>query len=126
MISPVTEFDFPDRLRKCLLNNKKISDKVKGQVFPIIAKDGTKFPFIVYQKSNMMGVYNKDKITNYDIDIDIVIFADNYADMVYLEEAVNDCMHDDFNLYSNIQLTANSENFDSDTFYATLSYTFKL
>lgn len=120
-------FDFGSYLRDLLLNDEDIAEKVGTKIFPLIAPEKTTFPFIIYQRSSTYGDYNKDFLTNYIINIDLVVFSTKYADTIEIAELINDCIQKNWTrTRTKPHLVGSTENFDYDTYYTILSYEIKI
>lgn len=127
MTNNITIWNAGSEVRKALLSDEKLKARVKSAVSPLIAKEGTKFPFIVYQKSGGWYDYNKDGVTGANVAIDIIVFADKYEDMVEVSDMVDDAMFDYFtNAGSLPRLTGSDENFQDDVYYQTMTFQFKI
>lgn len=60
---------------------------IKNKIYPLIADETTTFPFIVYRRSSITTVSDKD-YSNDSACIQIMIAANNYAESVELAEQV--------------------------------------
>lgn len=127
MTNTITIWNAGTEVRKALLSSDKLKAKVKSAVSPLIAKEGTKFPFIVYQKSGGWYEYNKDSVTGANVTVDIIIFSDTYEEMVEVSDMVDDAMYSYFtNCGSVPRLTGSDENFQDDVYYQTMTFQFKV
>ena len=82
-------FDFGSILRTLLTEDETVASYLGTKVFPLVAPEKTTFPFLVYQRSSGYGEYNKDYLTSYTVNIDILIFSNKYIDVVNITEAVD-------------------------------------
>lgn len=111
------------RIRRLCGEAKK--DTVK--VFPMVANEGTTFPFITYQKSGGSYEYDKDRLTGGECRVDIIVFATDYIGMTELADAVDDAIHAHFNKARSVaKLTESYENTDGDVFYELISFSFDI
>lgn len=77
-------------IRTILSGNKDLMKRVKNQLYPIIAPEGTTFPFITYRRnSNEMGT--KDGQFDNGV-VSILIASDKYEDGVEIAETVKDTL----------------------------------
>lgn len=60
---------------------------IKNKIYPLIADETTTFPFIVYRRSSITTVSDKD-YSNDSVHIQIMIATNNYAESVELAEQV--------------------------------------
>lgn len=58
------------------------------KVYPLIADEGTTFPFIVYKRSSGYSQSNKDGIYSAIANVDIMVAADTYEESVELADKV--------------------------------------
>lgn len=127
MNNTITIWNAGSEVRKALLSSDKLKAKVHGAISPLIAKEGTKFPFIVYQKSGGWYEYNKDSVTGGTVSIDVIVFADKYEDLCEVCDLVDDAMYNYFtNAGSLPKLIGSDENFQDDTYYQPLTFQFKI
>ena len=72
---------------KTLLVDGLSKTSIKNKIYPLIADETTTFPFIVYRRSSITTVSDKD-YSNDSACIQIMIAANNYAESVELAEQV--------------------------------------
>lgn len=72
---------------KSLLVSGLSKTDVKNKIYPLIADEGTTFPFIIYRRNSITPESDKD-YTNDSAYIQIMIAANNYAESVDLAEKV--------------------------------------
>lgn len=72
---------------KSLLVNGLSKTSINNKIYPLIADENTTFPFIVYRRSSITTVSDKD-YSNDSACIQIMIAANNYAESVELAEQV--------------------------------------
>lgn len=128
MSKEITIWNAGSEVRKALLTNSKLNSKVNKAISPLIAKEGTKFPFIVYQKSGGWYDYSKDGVTGANVTVDIIVFSDTYEEMVEVSDMVDDAMYEYFtsNTGNIPRLTGSDENFQDDVYYQTMTFQFKI
>lgn len=127
MNNTITIWNAGSEVRKALLSSDKLKAKVKSAISPLIAKEGTKFPFIVYQKSGGWYDYNKDTVTGGTVTVDIIVFTDTYEEMVEVSDMVDDAMYNYFvNAGSVPKLMGCDENFQDDVYFQTMTFQFKI
>jgi len=127
MNNTTTIWNAGSEVRKALLSSDKLRDRVNSAISPLIAKEGTKFPFIVYQKSGGWYDYNKDGVTGANVSIDIIVFTDKYEDMVEVSDMVDDAMYSYFtNAGSLPRLVGSDENYQDDVYFQTMTFQFKI
>lgn len=123
----VTIWNAGSEVRKALLASEKLNARVRGAISPLIAKEGTKFPFIVYQKSGGWYDYTKDGVIGANVSVDIIVFSDKYEEMVEVSDMVDDAMYEHFTNAGTLpKLVGCDENFQDDVYFQTMSFQFKL
>ena len=96
------------------------------KVFPLIAKENTTYPFIVYQKSNVFeSNRNKDSYST-NITMDVIVFTASYDDMCRISELAYDAIKKHFRgVASNVSMVGDSENFAEDCWFQVMSFQFE-
>lgn len=122
-----TIWNIGSEVRKALLSSEKLSKKVNGAVRPMVVKEGTSFPFIVYQKSGGYYDYTKDGVSGGTMTVDIIVFSDKYEEMCEVCDMVDDAMFDYFNVGKSVaKLIGSDENFQDDVYYQPMTFQFSL
>ena len=107
---------------------------IGSKVFPIVSKEGTSYPFVVYRRNGIEVHYTKDGKAGETVNVDIVIAAGSYAESIGLADMVREAiegkafvMSDMLKVYGS-QLTAADEEFfeDSNVYTQTLNFNFYL
>ena len=62
-------------------------NQITCKVYPLIADNDAKFPFIVYRRTGLVSGTTKDGLTEDDVTVEIVIVSDKYS--VGLDLAIN-------------------------------------
>nr|DAJ20170.1 MAG TPA: hypothetical protein [Siphoviridae sp. ctTYz13] len=70
-----------------LLDTNELNDKLKNKKYPLIADTTTTFPFIIYRRSNVFSLKNKD-ISNESVTVEILIISDKYKEGIEIAELV--------------------------------------
>lgn len=65
-------------MRNLLLEDSRITDMVKDQVYPLIAPKDTKGDFIIYKRDEYMREYNKMSITSQKCRVYFNVISDKY------------------------------------------------
>jgi len=72
-----------------LTNDTDVSNLVSTRIFPNVAKQGTAFPFLVYQTTSVEPTNTKDGVSPMDTNsFEVLCFADNYSTAVDLAQKV--------------------------------------
>lgn len=111
---------------KSLLVSGLSKTDVKNKIYPLIADEGTSFPFIIYRRNSITPESDKD-YTNDSAYIQIMIAANNYAESVDLAEKVRTSLiHKNGTIQTipveDITLEDGSEEFIDNTFVQNLIF----
>ena len=71
-----------------LKQNEDLTSLVGDRIYPIDAKQGTTFPFIVVRRQNITTEYNKDGISYDTVSFSVIVVAMNYIDSVIIAQEV--------------------------------------
>lgn len=76
-------------IRRFLVENEEVQGLIDvNKIFPLIANADTTFPFIVFQRSNLMPIYTKDILTENLITMVIIVVSNDYIQSLDLANAV--------------------------------------
>lgn len=75
-----------------LTNDAGIAKAVGKKIYPIVTKNEVKFPFIVYEKENVIPVYDKVTCLAVNLDYSIYILSESYSEAVEIAEMVVNCL----------------------------------
>ena len=75
-----------------LKNNDELKSYLDDRIFPIIANEGTSFPFIVYTRTNVTPNYVKGGIYLDGTTVEINIVSTNYVESVDIANVVRNVM----------------------------------
>lgn len=119
--------DVGKAISEILLADTVLTDKIGNKIFPVLAKENTTFPFIVYKRSGLIPAYTKDKFSVEDtVFIDIVIVSESYADSLNLAKAVRNSLERKKGTFAGIEIVdirlANSDEDGEDVFLQGLSF----
>ncbi len=101
--------------------HSRISEAIK--CFPIIAENGTTFPFAIYQRTGTETVYTNDFIAEEVASITINVISDKYSESINKVIAVRNALEREYPEYiTSIRLVSSSEAYQDEAFVQTLSY----
>lgn len=110
-------------LRTQLLKNTQLTDKIGNKIYPIVADDGTTFPFILIKKSGMTTNYSKCGAINDVVNATIEVVDNNYSRAVELSEEIRKTIErNKFNNISNVEVVNVIEDYVSDSYIITQQY----
>ena len=115
-----------------LLNaDRSLSEMIGNRVFPIVSKEGTQYPFVVYRRNSVTSTYCKDGLASETASVDIVIASNTYTNSIEVADRVRAaidkraCVFQDTTV-SNIEMTTAEEDFVDDTYIQTLNFNFTI
>lgn len=109
---------------------KAIFTILKGikNVYPLVADQGTEYPFVVYRRANLSHTNTKDRFNYQELaTVEIVVAANNYTESVELAKQVMYRLEHTRGLYNNIsineiKMVGAEEEFIEDAFVQKLTF----
>lgn len=103
---------------------------VKDKIYPLIADEGTTYPFIIYRRNSIEPESNKD-YTNESDNIEIYVVTDTYEESVEVAQLVRQALEHKKGSFSNIEieditLRDASEDFIDNAFIQILNFNIEL
>ena len=115
-----------------LLNaDTNLVEMIGNRVFPIVSKEGTQYPFVVYRRNSVTPTYCKDGLASETASVDIVIASNTYTNSIEVADLVRAAIDKRACVYqgttvSNIEMTTAEEDFVDDTYIQTLNFNFTI
>lgn len=112
---------------KEFLDVPSVRKYLKGKIFPLIANEGTDFPFLVYRRASYVPENTKD-YEDEKVTIEIVIAANTYVESLDIANSVADALNGkEDDLISDITIQNLYEDYADDTFlqYITIQVSIK-
>lgn len=79
-------------------------DQITCKVYPLVADNDAKFPFIVYRRSGLVSGTTKDGLTEDDVTVEIVIVSDKYSVGLDLAIKVRNLLEKQSVIYEDIEI----------------------
>lgn len=102
--------------KELLLSDPTVSEDLSGKIFPLVAVEGTQFPFLVYRRSGYRPSGNKD-LEDEVVNLEIAILSASYEEGVNVTDAVLDAINgastEDID---NVKIIGTNEEFNYDTY----------
>ena len=98
------------------------------KVFPLVADEGTTFPFVVYKRSGLEPSDTKDRYNFSELaTLDIIVAANTYEESISLAERIKDILEHSRGAYNGINiggitLDDADEDYLEDTFIQKLTF----
>lgn len=102
-------------LKSLLLSNATVEEYLSGKIFPLVAVEGTTFPFLVYRRSGYKPVNNKD-LEDEIVSLELSILSDKYENSVDVADAVLTGLQGSNEEIDFINITGTNESFSSDVY----------
>lgn len=102
-------------LRSLLLSDNTVSEYLTGKIFPLVAVEGTTFPFLVYRRSGYTPVSNKD-LEDEIVTVEVAILSDKYETSVDVADAVLTGLHGSNEEIDRVKIIGTSEEFSDDIY----------
>lgn len=104
---------------------------VGAKIYPIVSKEGTAYPFVVYRRSGITPSSTKDGRASEVVTVEIVVAANNYTSSVEIADMVRDTIDGRGIVYDGMtvwrtELVAADEEFVEDTYLQTLTFNFNI
>ena len=105
------------------------SSQLGGRVFPLVAEEGTAFPFAIYRRSSLLLSSTKDGLSEGTAYVEIAIATERYGDGITIAKRVKDILSSTRGVYSgidvdDISLTDSSEEYAANAFVQNLTFKF--
>lgn len=85
-------FTIGQEIRQIILSSNKIKNAVGTKIYPLVATQGTTFPFIVYRRNGYSPNNNKDYNNGEIVYFEIVVIATNYEESVRIANDIADVL----------------------------------
>lgn len=120
------------------MNGLKIGKAIKAilgdfqKVYPIVADEGTTFPFIVYRRSSLVPASTKDMYNfRESATVEVIIASNNYPDSITLAEQVSDRMEKTRGMFGELNigevaLISADEDYIDDAFIQKLTFNIEI
>ena len=121
-----------EAIYKILSNDENIKAKVDTKIFPLIAAEGTSFPFISYKRSGLETANSKDKFIYKEIIyVDVFIASTSYNESLEIADLVRHTLEKSKGIYAGIdiqeiELINADEDYIEDTFTQILNLNIKI
>ena len=105
---------------KAIYTILQTSIDIDKKIYPLIADEGTTFPFIIYKRTGLTPESTKDN-TNENVSVEINIASSNYSESIDLAIKVRKALEHKKGSYSDIAIEDNviddaTEDYIEDTF----------
>ena len=110
-----------------LINDTKLKELVGDKIYPLVAEESVTYPFVIFTKEEVNGVYSKDLLMYDSISISVAVAATSYFQTVEVAERVRAILENRRDTYFyNILLESVTEEFIDDAFVQNLQFSAKI
>lgn len=110
-----------------LINDTKLKELVGDKIYPLVAEESVTYPFVIFTKEEVNGVYSKDLLMYDSITISVAVAATSYFQTVEVAERVRAILENRRDSYFyNILLESVTEEFIDDAFVQNLQFSAKI
>jgi hypothetical protein len=116
-----------DSLRIGKIVYSKIGSLVNNRCYPLIAENGTTYPFIIYQRDSLDSMFCKDGVYEDEVNVSVRVVTDTYNEGIDLAQSVREAMTfnnytiEDGGTYTSLMVQADEE-FNNDAYIQTLIF----
>ena len=115
---------------KAIYTILQTSIDIDKKIYPLIADEGTTFPFIIYKRTGLTPESTKDN-TNENVSVEINIASSNYSESIDLAIKARKALEHKKGTYSDIAIEDividdATEDYIEDTFIQTLTFKIEL
>lgn len=110
-----------------LSSNSALTEMVGTKIYPLVAEESVSYPFVIFTKESVNGVYSKDLLVFDNVTISVAVAANNYFETVNIAEQVRNILegHRD-SYFLSITLDNVTEDFVEDAFIQQLQFSAKI
>jgi hypothetical protein len=116
-----------DSLKVGKIVYSKIGSLVNNRCYPLIAENGTTYPFIIYQRDSLDSTFCKDGVYEDEVNVSVRVVTDSYNAGIDLAQSVREAMTfnnytiEDGGTYTSLMVQADEE-FSNDAYVQTLIF----
>jgi hypothetical protein len=116
-----------DSLKVGKIVYSKIGSLVNNRCYPLIAENGTTYPFIIYQRDSLDSMFCKDGVYEDEVNVSVRVVTDTYNAGIDLAQSVREAMTfnnytiEDGGTYTSLMVQADEE-FSNDAYIQTLIF----
>ncbi len=107
------------------------SNDITCRVYPLVADNDAKFPFVVYRRVNLVSGSSKDGVYEDDVTVEIVVVCDKYSDSINIATAIRNLLERQSVVFDNLEindgeLTLANEEYSNNSYIQRLQFNFKI
>ena len=120
-------FKIGKEIKRILLSDEQVTEQLNNKCFPLVAKAGTTFPFLLYKRTSYRPASNKD-YSNEIVSIEFQIVSTTYEESVNIADSVADCLNNnkETDLIENLTIDNIREDFIEDSYVQIIDVSIEL
>lgn len=118
-------------IRSVLTADNELAKYIEKKVYPLVADNDVKYPFIVYKRLSLMSNSGKDGYYEDDVTIEITIVSDKYSSGIQVANIVRSILErreirlDNMTIYDGTLVLA-TEEYANNAYIQKMQFSFKI
>lgn len=106
-----------------------LSEKLDCKIYPLIADNDAKYPFVIYRRTNLVSNGCKDGVIEDSVDIEITIVSDTYHSSIELAKTIRNLLEKQQVSYNGIfindaSITMANEEYSNNSYIQRMNFKF--
>jgi hypothetical protein len=116
---------------KYIYNTLNQSENITCKIYPLVADNDAKFPFIIYKRVNLNSLMCKDGLYEDEATVEINVVTDKYSIGIEVANQVRELLESQTLNYQGLEITESrlmqaSEEYNNGAFVQRLQFNFKI
>lgn len=116
---------------KYIYNTLNQSENITCKIYPLVADNDAKFPFIIYKRVNLNSLMCKDGLYEDEATVEISVVTDKYSIGIEIANQVRELLESQILNYQGLEITESrlmqaSEEYNNGAFVQRLQFNFKI
>ena len=116
---------------KFIYNTLSGDSSINCKVYPLVADNDAKFPFIIYRRANLDSATSKDGVFEDNVDVEITVVSDKYSVGVELASQIRNDFEKMSVIYDNMEimdgdLNLATEEYSNNAYVQRMNFNFKV
>lgn len=116
---------------KYIFNTLNDSESITCKIYPLVADNDAKFPFIIYKRVNLISEMCKDGTYEDDVTIEINVVTDKYSVGIEIANKVRELLENQRINYQGLEITESkivqaSEEYNTGAYVQRMQFNFKI
>lgn len=108
-----------------------LNNNIDCKVYPLVADNNAKFPFVVYRRTNLVSATCKDGIYQDEVSVEIIVVSDGYSDSIDIATNIRSLLEKQSVFYDDLEIndgTLNlaTEEYSNNSYVQRLQFNFKI